>query len=136
MTEENQVEEIQVSSVSITTRSKGPTVDQILVFPKARRIKETMKEIIGTTQLQQKLNIENIKVTIPLINKQVKTVVNKPENTGKGMEEYNMGYHIVETRPMLCHFIFVRILMVNRYHPPHRSFNWIGFCFFLRLQGR
>ena len=65
-------------------------------FPKARRIKETRKKIIGTTQPQQKLNIENIKATIPLINKQVKTVVNKPENTGKGMEEYNMGYHIVE----------------------------------------
>ena len=94
--EEEQAEEIQVSSVKITTRSKGIVVDQILVFPKVNITKETMKRNIGTTRPQHKVNPENIKETILVINKHVKNVENKPESTNKGMEEYNMGYDIVE----------------------------------------
>ena len=96
MTEENQVEEIQVSLVSITTRSKGPIVDQSLWFPKVKRTKETVKKFFGTTQTQHKVNLENIKETSPVINKQVKIVANKPESSRKGTKEYNMGYNIVE----------------------------------------
>ena len=76
--EDEQAKEIQVSSVNITTRNKGPVVDQSLVFPKIRRAKETMKKIIGTIQTQHKVNPVNIKETCPVITKHVKTVVNKP----------------------------------------------------------
>ena len=38
--EEEQAKEIQVSSVNLTTRSKGLVVDKSLVFPKAKRIEE------------------------------------------------------------------------------------------------
>ena len=71
-------------------------VDQSSVFPNVKRTNETMQKIIGTTQPQHKVNPESIKETSPLINKQVKTTTNKPENTRKSIEEYNMGYDIVE----------------------------------------
>ena len=66
------------------------------MFPKIRREKETMKKIIGTTQTQHKENLENIEKTSPMINKHVKTIANKPEGTKNEIEEYNMGYDIVE----------------------------------------
>ena len=47
--EDEKSEEVQVSPVNVTTRSNGPVVDQILVMPKARKIKETFKKIISTT---------------------------------------------------------------------------------------
>ena len=61
LNEEERTEEIQVSSVNVTIRSKGPVVDQSLVLPKPKKIKETMKKIISTTQMQHKVNLENIK---------------------------------------------------------------------------
>ena len=77
-------EEIQVSSINVTTRSKGLVMDQGLVFPKAKRIKETMKKIIDTTQKKHKVSPENIKETILVINKHVKTMANKLGSTKKG----------------------------------------------------
>ena len=86
-------------------------VDQSSVFPNVKRTNETVKKIIGTTQPQHKVNPENIKETSPLINKQVKTVVNKPESTGKIMKEYNMGYDIVEDiKNAKSNIFFVRIM--------------------------
>ena len=63
--------------MNVTTRSIGPVVDQSLVLPKTNKIKETMKKIISTTQMQQKVNPKNMKETSPVINKSVKNVVNK-----------------------------------------------------------
>ena len=37
LNEDEQNEEDQVSSVNVTTRSKGPVVDQSLVLPKQRK---------------------------------------------------------------------------------------------------
>ena len=51
-----------------------------------------MKKIISTTQMEHKVNPENIKETNPIINKSVKTMINKIES----IKEYNMGYDIVE----------------------------------------
>ena len=96
LSKDEQAEEIQVSSVNVTTRSKGPVVDQSLVFPKKRRAKETMKKIIGTTQTKHKVNLLNITEISPLITKYVKTLANKPEISKKKMEEFNMGYDIVK----------------------------------------
>ena len=93
---EEKTEEMQVSSINVTTRSKGLVMDQILVLPKTKKIKETMKKIISTTQMQHKFNPENIKETNPIINKCVKTLANKKESTKKGTIEYDIGYDIVE----------------------------------------
>ena len=49
LSEEEKTEEIQVSLVNVTTRIKGPMVDQSLVLPKTKKIKGTMKKIISTT---------------------------------------------------------------------------------------
>ena len=92
LSEEEQTNEIQVSSVNVTTRSKGLVMDQSLVFPKTKKIKQTMKKIISTTQMQHKDNPKNRKESSLVINKLVKTMVNKIEST----KEYNMGYDIVE----------------------------------------
>ena len=59
--EEEKTDEIQVSSVNITTRRNVPVVDQCLVLPKVTIAKETVKRNIGTTQPQHKVNLENIK---------------------------------------------------------------------------
>ena len=79
LNEEERAEEIQVSSVNITTRRKGLVVDQSLVFPNMRRENETVKKIIVTTQTQHKENLVNIKETRPMITKHVKNVANKLE---------------------------------------------------------
>ena len=55
LNEEERTEEIQVSSVNVTTRSKGHVVDQSLVLPKTKKIKETSKKIISTTQTNIRL---------------------------------------------------------------------------------
>ena len=94
--EEAQTEEIQVSSVNVTTRSKGPIVDGSLVLPKTNKIKETMKKIIITTQMQPKSNSVNIKETNPVVNKPLNTLANKIEGTKKGLVEHDLGYDIVE----------------------------------------
>ena len=39
MNEEEPIEEIQVSSVNVMTRSKQPVVDEILVLPKINKMK-------------------------------------------------------------------------------------------------
>ena len=77
MNEEYQVEETQLSLINVATRSKGMILDQILVFPKEKRIKETMTKIISTTQTKHMVNPENIKETSPMINKHVKDEENK-----------------------------------------------------------
>ena len=49
LNEEESAEEIQISSVNITTRRKGPIVDQSFVFSKVKIEKGTVKRNIGTT---------------------------------------------------------------------------------------
>ena len=66
--------------------------DQILVLPKARKIKETFNKIINTTQTQQKVDSKSMRETNPAINKPVETLENKIETT----KEQCMGYDIIE----------------------------------------
>ena len=49
ISEDEPTEEIQVSPVNVTTISKGLIVDESLVLPKIRKIKETFKKILSTT---------------------------------------------------------------------------------------
>ena len=43
--EEEPTEDIQLSSVNVTTKRKGPVMDEILILPKIRKIQESMKKI-------------------------------------------------------------------------------------------
>ena len=92
LNEEEPTEDIQVSLVNVTTRSKGPVVYEILLLPKIQNIKENMKKIISTTQTKPNSNPINIKETNPVVNKPVKNMVNKIEGTKKGLVEHCMGY--------------------------------------------
>ena len=47
--EEKPIEEIQLSAVNVTTKSKGPIMDESLLLPKIRKIQESMKKIIINT---------------------------------------------------------------------------------------
>ena len=55
-----------------------------------------MKKILGTTQTTPKSNLVNIKEMNLVVNKPVKTMVNKTEDAKKGLVEHDMGYDIVE----------------------------------------
>ena len=107
LSEEEKIEEIQVSAVNVTTRSKGPVMDHGLVIPKTRKIKETMKKIISTTQTSPKSNPINIKETNPVVNKPVNTLENKTEGTKKSSVEHDMGYDIVEDIKKTRKYLFI-----------------------------
>ena len=82
------------------TRSKGMVVDEILVLPKIKKLKENMKKILNTTQTTPKPNPIDIKETIPVVDKSMKTTINKHvetlENKTEATKEQGMGYDIVE----------------------------------------
>ena len=77
LSEEEQIDEIQVSSINVTTRIKAPIMDQSLVLPKTMKIKENTKKIISTTQTQPKFNPKKIKETNTVVNKSMKTLTKK-----------------------------------------------------------
>ena len=54
LNEEEPTEEIQLSSVNVTTRSKGPVMDESSVLPKIKNMQENMNKIISTTQTKSK----------------------------------------------------------------------------------
>ena len=47
--EEEPTKEIQISAVNVTTRSKGPVMDESLILPKIRKIQESMNKISTNT---------------------------------------------------------------------------------------
>ena len=53
-----------MSSVNVTTISKGAVVEEILVLPKIKKMKENMKKTLSTTQSTPKPSFVNIKETI------------------------------------------------------------------------
>ena len=71
----------QVSSVNVTTRTKGLVVDEILLLHKIKKMKENMKKILSTTQTTLKPNPTDIKETILVGNKSIKKTINKPMET-------------------------------------------------------
>ena len=96
LSEDEPTKEVQVSSINITTRSKGPVVDESLLLPKIKKFKENMKKIISTTQTTPNPNVENIKETIPVVNISMNIMINKSKGTRKGLVEHDMEYDIVE----------------------------------------
>ena len=75
--EEESTEEVQISSINVTTRSKGPIVDRSIVLPKIHKVKESLKKILSTTQTPPKFNLENTKDTDPVVNQLAKVGMNK-----------------------------------------------------------
>ena len=67
--EDEPTEEIQISSVTVATRSKGKVVDESLLLPKIKKMEENMNKILSTTQTKPKTNPINIKETILVVNK-------------------------------------------------------------------
>ena len=56
LSEDESTEDIQVSLVNVTTRGKGMVVDESLLLPKIKKLKENMKKILNTTQTTPKPN--------------------------------------------------------------------------------
>ena len=67
--EEDPTKEIQISSVHVTTRSKGLVMDEILILPKIKKMQENMKNISNTTQTTYKSDMVNIKDKVPIVSK-------------------------------------------------------------------
>ena len=61
LNEEELTEQIQLSSVNVTTKSKGTVMDERSVLPKINNMQENMKKIISTTQKTSKSDLVNIK---------------------------------------------------------------------------
>ena len=71
-----------------------------MLLPKIKKFRENMKKILNTTQTTPKPNPTNIKETITVGNKSIKTTINKPvetlANKTNATKEQGMGYDIVE----------------------------------------
>ena len=52
--EEEPTEEIQLSAVNVTIRSKGPIMNESLLLPKIQKIQESMKKISSNAQTPPK----------------------------------------------------------------------------------
>ena len=75
--EEDPNEEIQLSSVNVSTRSKGPVMDNRSILPKIRKIQENMKNISSDTQKTSKPDLINQKYKVPAVSTPEKIVENK-----------------------------------------------------------
>ena len=80
---EETTEEIQLSTVSVTTRSKGPLIEDNTLLPKIKKIQENMKKIINNTQTLPVLDLVIIRQNTPTIGKPVKVAENKVESIKK-----------------------------------------------------
>ena len=89
-------EEIQLSIVNVTTRSKGPIMDEILLLPKIRKIQESMRKHNSNTQTPPKPDLVITKEKVTAVSKLAKDVESKEESNKKSPIEHNMGYDIVE----------------------------------------
>ena len=94
--EEKIAKEIQLSVVKVTTRSKGPLMDESLLLPKIRKIQESMKKVSSNTQTPPKSDLVTTKGKVIAVSKPVKVVESKTKSNKKGPVEYDMGYDIVE----------------------------------------
>ena len=93
---EEPIEEIQLLAVNVTTRSKGPLIEDNTLFPKIKKIQENMKKIRNNTQTQPVPNLVITRKNAPTIRKPVKATENKVESIKKSSTECEMGYDIIE----------------------------------------
>ena len=77
LSEDEPTKASQVSSVNVAMWSRAPVKDESTLLPKIDKFRENMKKILNTTQKTPKPNPTNIKETIPVCNKSIKTAINK-----------------------------------------------------------
>ena len=94
--EEELSEEIQLSAVNVTTRSKGPIMDAIILFPKIKKFKESMKKISNNTQNPLIPDLVITRQNNPTISKPMKVAESKVQSVKKISAECDMGYDIIE----------------------------------------
>ena len=94
--EEDPTKEIQLSAINVTTRSKGPIMDESLLLPKVRKIQESMKKINSNIQTP---HIPNLVITwhkTPIVSKPLNVGEIKGKSNRKSAVEGDMGYDIIE----------------------------------------
>ena len=72
--EEEPTKEIQLSAINVTTRSKGPIMDESLLLPKIRKIQESMKKISSNTQTPLKSDLVTTKDKVIIVINAMKVV--------------------------------------------------------------
>ena len=70
--EEEPNEEIQLSYVNVTTRSKGPIIEDNTLLPKIKRIQENLKKVRNNTQTQFIPDLIITRKNTPTVSKPVK----------------------------------------------------------------
>ena len=91
LSEEESIEEIQLSSVNITTISKGPVIDDRSILPKIKKIQESIKKINTNTQTTPKFDLINKNDEVSPVSEHVKIVENKTESSKNGLVDHDMG---------------------------------------------
>ena len=77
--------------MNVTTRSKGPVIEDNTLLPKIKKIQENMKKIRNNTQTLPVPDLVTIRKNAPIINKPMKATENKKRST-----KCEMGYDIME----------------------------------------
>ena len=94
--EEEPNEEIQLSDVNITTRRKGPIIEDNTLLPNIKRIQENLKKVRNNTQTQIIPDLVITRKNTPTIGKPVKEAERKVEGVKKNSIDCEMGYDIIE----------------------------------------
>ena len=94
--DEEDNEEIQLSDVNVTTRSKGPLIEDNTLLPKIKRIQENMKKVRNNTQTQPIPDLVITRQNVPTISKIMNNTKIKVEGVKKIPTDYEMGYDIIE----------------------------------------
>ena len=95
--EEDPTKEIQLSAINVTTRSKGPIIDEKLLLPKIRKIQESMNKISSNTQTPPILDLVITRKDSPAISKPMKVAESKMETNKKIFStDDEMGNDIIE----------------------------------------
>ena len=94
--EEETTKDIQLWTVNVATKSKGPVMYESLLLPNIKNIHESMRKNISNTQIPPKFDSIITKDKVTTTNKTLKVVESKAERNKKSLVEHDMGYDIVE----------------------------------------
>ena len=94
--EEEPNEEMHLSYVNVTTRRKGPIIEDNTLLPKIKRIQENMKKVRNNTQSQLIPGLVITSQNTPTVSKPIKDTERKVEGIKKNSIDYEMGYDIIE----------------------------------------
>ena len=94
--EEELNEEVHLSYVNVTTRSKGPIIEDNTLLPKIKRIQENLKKVKNNNQTPIILEIVITKKSVPTVSKPINNTERKVEGASKNSTDCEMGYDIIE----------------------------------------